>query len=305
MSRPQSLEGISQAGSGTGASAPSRRQGSISASHGGDDDALGEALLADVAGGGKAAVAALRASLSVRPSVAAVSSSALLGQQMERLQAETHSCGSPLLHELEASARQVAALLAKKEALERDLRALEVDLAATTARSQALQASTDEIQAVYEQRLQSLLATHTPTTAAPSQPAASEAIAAAAASLEGRVAELLGDVRRVEAAVGSAFRPAVASRAHPTDSQALSAAAAAVSARVALSAGALSDYVEAEGRCLWALADRLTLGRTKLAALRAEEEAFRRLDMQVDCQQDLQSLCRHSRTIIAMVYCLS
>jgi septal ring factor EnvC (AmiA/AmiB activator) len=216
-----------------------------------------------------------------------VPSSALLGQQMQRLQAETHSRVAPLLSELESSGRQTVALQARREALARELRAVEADVAAAGARSQALQASADEAQDLYERSLQALLATHTPAPApavtAP-DPAAAEALAETAASLEALVADLLGNVRRVESAMG-AFRPPVAPQSL-TKTAALSAASSAalaqqVSGRVSASAAALADYVEAEGRCLWALAERVARGRARLQTLRVEESAFRGLKMQV------------------------
>ena len=267
-----------------------RCNASSSASNDGNegDEALGAALLADVAGGGKLVVAALRASSSSAASAgaSAVPSSALLGQQMQRLQAETHSRVTPLLSELDSSGRQTAALQARREALSRELRAVKADLAAAGARSQALQASADEAQDLYERSLQALLATHTPAPAATvPDPAAAEALAETAASLEALVADLLGNVRRVESAMGTAFRPPAVPQPQ-TQTPALSAASSAalaqqVSGRVSASAAALADYVEAEGRCLWALAERVARGRDRLQALRAEESAFRGLNMQV------------------------
>jgi hypothetical protein len=208
---------------------------------------------------------------------------------MQRLQAETHSRVAPLLSELESSSRQTAALQSRREVLTRELRAVEADLVAATARSQALQASADEAQDVYERGLQALLATHTPAAAvAAPDPAAAEALAATAASLEAPVAGLLGNVRRVECAMGAAFRPPAVPQSQsqsPKKTAALSAASTAlarqVSGRVSASASALADYVEAEGRCLWALAERVARGRARLQALRAEESAFRGLNMQV------------------------
>jgi septal ring factor EnvC (AmiA/AmiB activator) len=206
---------------------------------------------------------------------------------MQRLQAETHSRVAPLLSELEASGQQTAALRARREVLARELRAVEVDLAAAGARSRALQASADEAQDLYERSLQALLATHTPAPATVTvpDPAAAEALAKTAASLEALVADLLGSVRRVESAMCTAFRPPVAPQSL-TKTPALSAASSAalaqqVSGRVSASASALADYVEAEGRCLWALAERVARGRARLQALRAEESAFRGLNMQV------------------------
>ena len=258
------------------------------------DESLGVALLADVAGGGKLVVTALRASAASitgaqtgAVAVSVASPSAVLGQQMQRLQAETHSRAAPLLNELEASTKQVATLQARRETLSRELRAVESDLAAASAREKALQAGADEAQAVYEQKLQALLATHT--SAAPSavvatspsaSAATSEALATMAASLEARVAGVLDDVRRIERAVEAAFQPPILTHTDPRP-QEPSALAAEVSGRVSASAEALAAYTEAEGRCLWALSDRVARGRARLVNLRAEEDAFRGLGMQV------------------------
>ena len=68
-----------------------------------------------------------------------VSVDALLGHQMQSLQAESRARFAPLLVELETATAQAADLHARKQSLLLELRGVETDLTAALARSHALQ----------------------------------------------------------------------------------------------------------------------------------------------------------------------
>ena len=125
-----------------------------------------------------------------------VSVDALLGQQMQSLQAESRSRVAPLLVELEATTSQAADLHAMKQTLLVELQSVETRLAAALARSHALQSSVEEHQRVYDHKLQTLIALVPPAVNPPPPPA--QPGTGSNLLLQRHVSDLLGHLHDME-----------------------------------------------------------------------------------------------------------